>query len=62
MRFYFRTSESTGVSVGPLGLLLLLPVYAMVAALWVAALLAYLLFKLIVFAAQEISRARAVRA
>ncbi len=61
MQFFFRTSDSTGVSVGPFGLLFLLPVYAMVAAFWVAALVVYLVIRLVVFVAQEVSRARAAR-
>jgi hypothetical protein len=61
MQFYFRTSESTGIGVGPIGLLFVGAFYLMVAMLWVAALVVYLLFKLVVFATQEVARARAAR-
>ena len=51
MRFYYRTWERTGVSVGPFGMLILLPLYAaalmLMVVVYAAVLLAILLVALI---------------
>ena len=61
MQFFFRTGENTGVGVGPVGLLILAPIYLAVIALAVAMFGVALLVMLVIAVGRAVAARRSGR-